>query len=988
MRNRFKRTRIFLLLCIWVLSATTVMAQNIQITGKITDKSTGELIPGVNIVVKGTTQGAVSDINGNYQISAPKGSTLIFSFIGYISQEVLVESNQTINVSLESDVKKLDEVIVIGYGTVKKNDLTGSVSAIGTKNFNKGVTNSAQDLITGKIAGVSVTAGTGAPGRAPTVRIRGSNSLNASQDPLYVIDGVVIDNSGISGSANALSIINPNDIETYTVLKDASATAIYGSRASNGVIIITTKKGGKKFTVSYNGTFTLNTLPKMLDVLSGDEYRALVTQEIKNGYVASEAASLLGKENTDWQKEIYRTAFSHDHNLGISGSYKDILPYRFSIGYTNSDGTLKGTNFERTTLNLSLNPTLLKGYLKINLNVKGMYNVNNFGATGAVGAAVAYNPTVPVMNGNKAWRGYTTWTNAGTGINGAPNKNGTSNPVALVDLREDLSYVNRSLGNAQFDYKVHFLPDLHVNLNLAYDYSKSKGHVNVADSTGWTYTDGGGRVETYNETRKKELLETYLNYEKKIEALQSTVSVMGGYSWEHYYEAKDDTARNTSETLLSQSASKTRYYLVSFFGRLNYDLMGKYLITATLRNDGTSRFSKDNRWGLFPSAAFAWKIKNENFLKDKDAISDLKLRIGFGVTGQQEINNGDFPYLPVFKNSSQYASYQFGNSYFNTLRPNAYDANIKWETTTTKNIALDFGLFNNRLTGTLEYYSKKTKDLLSQVNTAAGTNLSNSILTNVGDMENKGFEVTLNSQIISTKDIYWELGGNLTYNKNKITSLTKSGNPDYYVQTGSISGGTGNKIQVHKVGQPMNSFFVYQQVYDKEGNPLDGVYVDRDGNGVINTSDLYCYKSPAPDVIIGISSRFGYKNLELSFSGRLSLGNYMYNNVASGNTYQSLYQSSFLSNMNYSAGETKFHSTQYLSDYYIENASFFRMDNISIAYKVPVSQNRFNLKLSATVQNAFIITKYKGIDPEIYSGIDNNVYPRSRAFLLGVNIEF
>jgi TonB-dependent starch-binding outer membrane protein SusC len=989
MRNRFKNTRILILLCIWALSLTQAFAQELQITGKVTDKSNGEALPGVNITIKGTNQGAATDMSGKYTIKVNSGSTLVFSFIGYINEERIVESAQTIDVELTLDVKKLEEVVVIGYGTVKKNDLTGSVNAVGSRNFTKGITNSPQDLISGKVAGVAVTSGNGAPGSAPTVRIRGTNSLNANQDPLYVVDGVVLDNGSISGLSNTLAFLNPNDIETYTILKDASATAIYGSRATNGVIIITTKKGNKNMHISYNGTYTVNSLPKMLDVLNGDEYRTLITEQIASGYLASGAASLLGTANTDWQKEIYRTSFSQDHNLGISGTIKKVLPYRFSFGYTKSDGTLKATDFKRLTANINLNPTLLKGFLKINLNVKGMYNENNFGATGAIGAATAFNPTFPVMNGNTRWRGYTTWITDNTDINGNPNTNATSNPVALIDLRKDFSFVKRSIGNVQFDYKVHFFPDLHVNVNLAYDYSKTKGHVNVADSTAWTYNNPNeGRLETYNETRKKQLLETFLNYEKELPDINSKINAMAGYSWEYFYKANDDTAIYKSGAELSQSASKTRYYLVSFYGRLNYELAGRYILTATLRNDGTSRFSEDNRWGLFPSGAFAWKIKQESFLKNINVLSDLKLRVGIGVTGQQELNTGDFPYLAVFKTSSQYASYQLGDEFYYTLRPNAYDANIKWESTTTKNIALDFGLFNNRLTGTIEYYTKKTNDMISTVNTAAGSNLSNSITTNVGDMKNKGFEFTLSGDIISSKDLNWELSGNIAYNKNEITKLTMSENSDYYVQTGSISGGTGNKIQVQKVGEPLNSFFVYQQVYDSNGNPIDGVYVDRDGNGVINSGDLYCYKSPMPDYTLGISSRLNYKKWEFSFSGRASFGNYMYNNVASGSTYASLYTSNFLSNINYSANETKFKSTQYFSDYYVENASFFKMDNIALSYNTPILNKKVNLKVSGMVQNAFVITKYKGLDPEIYSGIDNNVYPRSRAYILGLNLEF
>jgi TonB-dependent starch-binding outer membrane protein SusC len=979
-------------LLIFFMYCNFSMGQELTVTGTITEKP-GSPLPGVTLQIKGTQKGTTSDLDGKYSIQAEPNSILVFSFVGYETQEVPVNGRTVIDIEMKASSETIEELVVIGYGTVKKMDLTGAVTAVGTKDFNKGILSSPQSLISGKIAGVVVTSGSGAPGSSPTVRVRGSSSLNASQDPLFVIDGVVIDNSGgVSGSPNALSMINPNDIESMTVLKDASSTAIYGSRATNGVILVTTKKAGKELKIIYNGTFSVNPLPKMLDVLNGNEYRDLIAKQVADGYLTTAASSLLGSANTDWQKEIYRTAYSQDHNISVSGTVKNILPYRVSLGQTNDNGSLKGTDFKRTTINIGVNPNLLDDHLKLNLNFKGMYNVNDFGATDALGAAIAYDPTQPVKNDNTRWRGYTTWTTGDVNSSAIPLA--TSNPVALINLRDDYSYVTRSIGNAQVDYKLHFFPDMHINVNAAYDYSKTKGHVNVADSTGWTYssTNTGGRTEQYDETRKKQLLETYATYEKNIEAIQSKVSVMGGYSWEYYYRSKSDTAMNAAvDYMYSYSSSKTRYYLVSFYGRLNYDLMDKYLFTFTLRDDGTSRFSKDNRWGLFPSAALAWKIKSEAFLKEVNLISDMKLRLGYGVTGQQELSSSlgsDFPYLAVYQYGYSTSMYQFGNMFYNIMRPNAYDQNIKWETTTTYNVALDFGLFNNRLNGTIEYYSKKTKDLISKVTAPAGTNLSNAIVSNVGDMENKGIEVTLNGRLIESKDIFWELGCNLSYNKNKITNLTKSANPGYYIQTGDISGGTGNKIQVHKVGEPMNSFFVYQQVYDNNGDPIEGLYVDRNQDGIINSSDLYCYKNPAPDVLIGISSRFGYKDFELSFAGRLSLGNYVYNNVASGSTYSSLYPSSYLANVNYSANETKFQTRQWASDYYVENASFFRMDNITLSYKVPIKLNKLNMHVNAMVQNAFIITKYKGLDPEVYSGIDNNLYPRSRSFILGINIEF
>lgn len=992
-----------LILMLSLLLGNLAMAQQTVLTGKVTDSSSGEPLPGVSIVVKGTTNGTITNVDGIFNLNAKKGDVIQFSFVGYKTQDVIVQDQKKINIGLVEDKEELQEVVVIGYGTVKKSDATGAVSTVSSKDFNKGAISSPQDLMVGKSAGTVITSSGGAPGSGATIRIRGGSSMSASNDPLIIIDGFPVSNSGISGLANPLSTINPNDIETMTVLKDASATAIYGSRASNGVILITTKKGttGKPVRIEYNGTMSVNTIPAYMDVFSGDEFRAMALDLAKKSAVGLNMSSLgrLGKENTNWQKEIYQTALSHDHNVSISGGYKNI-PYRTSIGYTNQDGILKTTNMERTTLAIGADPILLDNHLKVSINLKGSYTKQNFGDQGAVGSAVFYDPTQPVKNGNTKFGGYYTWVNLSDVLpdgsmdpNGSPNPIGVSNPVAMLEQTDNRSTVKRSLGNVTFDYKFHFIPELRANLNLGYDYFTTTGHNNSPDNAAFTFRNGIGRKNDYEQTGKSQLLDFYLNYVKELPSIQSKLDITGGYSWQHFYKDGWSFVRNGDGTQVSVDKKTSKFinenYLVSFFGRMNYTLKDRYLFTFTLRDDGSSRFSSDNRWGLFPAAAFAWKINDESFLKNVPAVSDMKLRLGWGVTGQQDIGN-DYPYLAVYRGSTPTAQYQLGNTFYNTLRPNPYDANIKWEETTTYNVGLDFGLLKNRITGTVDVYKRKTKDLLNFIPIAAGSNFSNFLTTNVGNLENKGFEVSLTGQVISKKDMSWSVGVNAAYNENKITKLTKTDDPNYPgVDAGLIGGGVGNFIQNQKVGFPVNSFFVFQQVYGSNGMPIEGLYVDRTGTGGTITSNnlnKYHYKKPAPDYTLGINSRFAYKQFDFSFSGRANIGNYVYNNVASGALYSTVYnQSGFFNNLPKQVNNAKFTNTQYFSDFYIENASFFKMDNMSVGYNFEKS---LRARVSLTVQNVFTITKYKGLDPEVDGGIDNNFYPRPRVFVLGVNLTF
>jgi len=975
-----------------------VMAQSGSVTGRITDE-TNEPLPGATVVIKGTTVSAAADANGYFKFNkAPSGSqVLVVSFIGYqpFEQPVTLNGAVTVNLQLKSATILLNQVAVIGYGTVRKSDATGSVDVITSKDFNKGAVNSIQDAISGKLPGVVITSNSGAPGNTSTIRIRGITSLNASTDPLIVIDNVPISNVAIGGTANLLSTINPNDIENITVLKDASATAIYGSRGSSGVILITTKRGTKKFTISYSNTLSLSVLPKEVPVYSADEFRSLVNS-VYQGQTA--ITSLLGKASTDWQSQIYQKAIGDDNNLSFSGTAKN-MPYRVSLGYNDADGILKTYNFSRTTVAVGLDPSLFKNTLTIHINLKGLYNTNNFADQTAIANAVDYDPTQPVFNGNTRWRGYTTWTtNDNTNINGAPVTLAPANPLARLNLTDNTSTARRSIGNVQFDYKVPFVPDLRANLNLGYDYGTAFGHNNVLDSTQWVYIPvaSGGQKTNYNTVNRNQLAEFYLEYKKDLKSIQSTLDVIGGYSNAHDYTEGNSQTSDYRETTFSSAAPyKTEYYLASFFGRVNYSLKNKYLLTFTIRDDGTSKFAPQNRWGLFPAAAFAWRVKEEDFLKNNTTFSDMKLRIGYGTTGQQDLNNNNnYPYQARFTQSDNSSRYQFGNTFYNTLRPEGYDADIKWESTTTSNIGIDLGFFNGRLTTSVDAYYKKTSNLLNVTNVPVLSNFSATLLRNVGDMENKGGELNINAVLIDSKNVNWQLGYNLSYNVNKITKLIDQNNPDYIVQNqfSNIAGTTSGLIQADKVGYPVNSYYVYQQIYGDDGKPIEDGYVDRNGDGQINSADLYLYKKPDPTILMGINSRVTYKRVDFSFSGRVSLGNYNYNNVAAGSTYRGLYSSlGYLANQTKAADDTKFTNAleTNFSDYYIQNASFFRMDNMSLGYSFPdLAHNKIKLHINAGVQNVFVITPYKGLDPEISGGLDNNYFPRARIYQLGLNCNF
>ena len=890
--------KVLLMFIVGLFLSVNTFAQQIVVKGIVKD-TTGEPIIGANVIVKGTTNGTITDFDGNFLLNANKGDIIIISFIGYRSQEA--QAAASMNIILKDDTELLDEVVVIGYGSVKKDDLSGSVVAIKAEEMNKGAVTSPQELIMGKVPGLSVSQGDGAPGAGSTIRIRGGASLNASNDPLIVIDGIPVSNDAAPGTPNALATINPNDIETFTVLKDASATAIYGSRASNGVIIIQTKKGTQdKIKVSYSGTFTAKDPYKRIETLDAQSFREVMQAQYPEGTAQSadiqRILNVYPNQSTDWQDAIYQTGLSTDQNIGIAGK-AGFMPFRISLGYNTEKGTLKTSKYERYTGAVNLSPKFFDNHLSVDINVKGTINKNRFADSGAVGAAAFFDPTKPIYDEENRYNGYWNW-----GIvQGAQADLATQNPLSLLYDRNNHGTTKRSLGNIQLDYKIHGLEDLHANLNLGYDVAKTTGRnfVNsnsVQSSLDKTFT-GLGQGNTWNNLRRNHLLDFYMNYAKNIESIKSNFDIMAGYSWQHFYYANHDiTYSNPTEDLGAKEGytydeNERHYirddhrripyenYLISFFGRLNYNFMDRYLLTATLRRDGSSRFSENNRWGLFPSAALAWTISNEPFMKaTENVLSKLKLRLGYGVTGQQEI--GDYQYITSYSFSTNPNTTYLGTT---LLKPNGYSPDLKWEQTTTYNVAIDFGFLNNRINGSIEYYQKHTKDLLNTISAAAGTNFINLITANVGKMKNKGVEANVNAIAIQSKDFTWEVGYNITWNDSKITKLTTTFNPDYQ----GIDAGTNQK---HQVGEMPGTFYLYQQVYDENGKPIQNAFVDRNNDGQITEADRYLtHKSPMAKIYMGFSSQFSYKKWDLGFNLRANFGNYVYNGVASGNSTSNNY---------------------------------------------------------------------------------------------------
>ena len=989
----------------------------IEVKGHVKD-ATGEPIIGATVRVDGTQTATVTDFDGNFVLKANQGADITITYIGY--QAATVKAAPTVEVTLQDDAAVLNEVVVIGYGQVKKSDLTGSVTALKPDSKNKGLVVNPQDMLAGKVAGVNIISNDGAPGTGAQIRVRGGSSLNASNDPLIVIDGLAMDNDGVKGLSNPLAMINPQDIESFNVLKDASATAIYGSRGSNGVIIITTKKGRKnmKPTISYAGSATISMRQKSLEVMTGDEYRAF----IKNMYgTESIPYKALGTASTNWQDEIYRTAFSHDHNLTVSGAFKS-LPYRLSVGYTDQQGILKTSDFKRVTAAINLNPSFFEDHLTLNLNGKGMYAKTQYADGGAVGAAVYFDPTQDPYNFTSEYHkellggdlqktlsnfgGYFQWPVAANydgdtawpyTYNGVANM---PNPVALLNGRDEYAKSRSFVGSADIDYKIHGFEDLRLHVTMGADISEGKQYTNNQPwYTGSIYYGNWGDEKILKRNLQ---FSAYAQYYKDFAKIHH-VDVMGGYEWQHFWrDVKNDYIGYYPST--NPNAGKERphtpyhfrtdSYLVSFFGRANYTLLDRYYLTATVRRDGSSRFRE--HWATFPSFAFAWRINEEGFLKNADVLSDLKLRLGWGKTGQQAGAVPDYSWIATYsKNTGTNGFYPIAGD-GSLYRPDNYTPNLKWETTTTTNIGLDWGILNQRLSGSIDWYYRKTTDLLNYAPTKALSAFRNQSWQNIGTLENKGIEASISWKAVQTKDWYWVLDYNITYNKNEITDLSGVSEDGSPVPNTGIKIGTDRYLEYQQVGHPINSFLVFQQAYDQNGKPLENVVVDRNGDGQITQADKYFYKSPAAPVTMGLASRVEYKNWDLGMSFRASFDNYVYNNNEQGMANVNpteVWKSSllYMNNYSYEAIDRNWQTyqiTSQLSDYYVHNASFLKCDNITLGYSFSDLFKTLGGRVYATVNNVFTITKYKGLDPEVASGFDSNMYPRPFSVIVGVNLNF
>lgn len=1024
--------RKFFFLMVGLLFSVGLNAQTITVSGVVSDPS-GEPLIGASILAQGTTVGTSTNIDGEYTINVAPDATLVVSYVGYDTQNVPVDGRTSINVTMQENSVMLNEVVAIGYGTVKKSDATGSVAVIKPDEIEAGLATSVQDMLVGQTPGVVVTQA-GGPEGGGTIRIRGGSSLNASNDPLIVVDGVPLSNAGMGGLGNSLGMISPENIESMTILKDASATAIYGSRASNGVIIITTKKGKSgKPTVNFAANLYVNTARKTWKVLDANQFRSLLESR---GMDAALAAT--GDANTDWQDEVLRTTVSSDYSLSVGGT-AGWLPYHAEISYTNNNGIIKTSKMDRVTMGFNLSPKFFDNHLSVNANVKGYYIRNNFGDAGALSSAISFDPTHPVrsnepiVSGNSGFQylynGYYEVHN-----NGTLNDNAALNPMGLLEQRDNHANVYRSNGNLQLDYSLHFLPDLHLNLNLVYDVMKSNLVDNWAANSATAYKNHEHYGGAYNfdqyQFRSNTLLNFYLNYKKEVESIYSNFDVTAGYDWQRFYNdghytgangnsgyrvspglntptylGKNDAGQQTYGVTINESTIPLlgqnfqndgvssdgdyhwadHYQLLSFFGRLNYTFKDRYLLTVTVRGDATSRFAKDKRWGVFPAVALGWKINQEAWMQGAAGwLSDLKLRLGWGKTGQQEIGE-TINYMALYAIASPSVSYPNGtNGWYLPVYARGYNPDLTWETTTSWNAGLDFGFLNNRITGSIEYYKRKTTDLLAYVAVPAGSSTTNLLNRNIGSLENYGVEFNIAAKPIVTNDFTWTLSYNVGWNHNEITELTTGASQ---LKTGGISGGNGNTVQIHAEGHPASSFYLFQQVYDESGAPLEGVYVDQNGDGQIDDSDKIINKSPDPKVTMTFGSQFRYKKWDLGFNIRASIGNYVYNNVLST---KAVYNDLFTYGLNNVVeNDYYFEQPRYMSDYYLRNASFVRCDNITLGYTWDnLLNDKLRLRLFGAVQNPFVITKYKGVDPEVFGGIDNSVYPRATTYSLGLVATF
>lgn len=968
-----------LILAFLLLPASVYAQTQKTITGTVIDEL-GESVIGATVKAINTSMGTITDIDGNFTLQVPaEVKQLTISYVGYVTQTVDITS-EPIRVQLKSDNQLLQEVVVVGYGVTRKSDLTGSVSTMKADDFNGGTINSPEQLINGKVSGVQIMSSGGSPSAGSSIRIRGGASLNASNDPLIVVDGVPLENGGITGSGNFMSMINPSDIESMTVLKDASSTAIYGSRASNGVLLITTKKGsGDRLKVSFSTNNSLSVKTQTSDVLSAGQFRAVINEQ-----GSDTQKSLLGTTDTNWTNEIFHSAFATDNNVSVSGK-AGFLPFRVSVGYLNQAGILRSDKLERYTGSVVVNPSFFDNHLRLTLNAKGSVSETRFADTGAIYNAASFNPTVPVYSGNDRFGGYFESVSPG----GVPDA--TLNPVGLLDYLDHQGEVKRVIGNFDIDYKFHFQPDLKAHISLGLDYAEGYGIYYCPDGVGMNYQVGGSNNKYGPQTNTNKLFTGYLNYNKNVESIKSNIDVTAGYDYQSWV-AKTvgyDSFNVFGEKQGTTAPTDQRHLLISYYGRLNYSFDNRYLLNVTMRTDGTSRFSPDDRWGYFPSVGIGWRLNEEGFMKGISWLNSLKLRVSYGVTGQQEIGN-NYGYMPVYNTSTPGAYYLMGKDYIPMLRPQGYISNLKWETTTSWNYGFDFSVLDNRLSGSFDYYTRKTKDLLAEVPVPAGANFNSRMTTNVGNVDSQGLEFTLNATPVTTKDFTWDVSFNATWQSMKVKNLSLAPGT---ATVNTLVGPTFDSyaIQVLSEGYEPYMFYLYHQLYDNNGKPIEGMYADTNDDGVMDNNDRYRCKSPTPDWILGFSTNLQWKKWTLGFSLRANIGNYVYNGNAmsmgawetvSYNTYQ-------LNNLNASYLKTGFQHRQRLSDYYLENASFLKMDNISLRYTFgKISDWCSNLYVGAMIQNVFTLTKYSGVDPEVPNGCDNSFYPRPRTFSLSVGVDF
>lgn len=961
---------LILLLCpIFIFGQTSI-------NGIVTDEISSSPIAGVNVLVKGSNTGTATDFDGNYSINLKKGDILSFSYVGYKTQQVTLGDQTSLNIVLIEDTSSLDEIVVIGYGSVKKEDLTGAADLVTSEDFNQGPVLSPQQLIVGKIAGVSVTSSSGSPGDGQSIRIRGLGSLSLTNSPLIVLDGLPLNDGGVGGSRNPLNMVSPNDIESMVILKDASATAIYGSRGANGVILITTKKGRDSgFKFNYNSSLTTYSAENQVDVLTASEFTELITSGGN-----ADAIAALGSANTNWQDQIYNRATGTENSLSIVGNAYGI-PMRASVSLGDHEGILMGDNFKRTNASISLRPNLLNDKLKIELNTRLMNTENRFANRGAIGSALRFDPTKPVFNGSQ-YGGYFSWIDSATGNQaaiGAP-----TNPLALLNMIDDVSEVDRIVSNLKLDYDLNFIKGLTATINVGIDQSKSVGSTATSELIPTSDPTWNGSLSRYEQEATNNLFDAYLTYNTSFKENHNLNFVLGhsyqSFEFDNYsFDSEAQEDGNDFEFI-----DKSKNVLLSYFGRLNYDFDGKYLLTATLRADASSKLNPNDRWGYFPSLAAAWNIHNEEFFKG-NIFNSLKLRVGYGEVGN--VNGlGDYKFLTRYTGSSSTAYYQFGNSFYQTYRPEPINPDLRWEIGETLNIGVDYSMFNNKLNGSINVYNKTTKDLIAYTLVDPFTNFGNRIDANIGDMQNRGIELSFNIPVIKTDKFEYTLDANIAFNDNVVTRL-----PDQQF-IGGISGGVGNNIQTHVEGESPYSFLVYQQVYNNNGIPIEGVYVDRNGDDIINDDDRYIKEDPFADIIMGFTETIKWKSWDLTATARASLGNYAYNNVASNSVLNQAWNSfEILNNIHsdyLSTGFENLTENSLLSDHYIQEASFFKIDNITLGYTIPDFLGECNLRIYGSLQNVATFTNYDGIDPEIYGGIDNNFYPRPRTGVFGINIDF